>query len=215
MAVASKRKYHYIYKIICEVTNKFYIGMHSTDDLDDGYFGSGKRLWFSINYHGKGNHSKEILEFLPTRQALKNREKELVNVELLDEELCLNLQIGGGGGFSSEQHAYNFHSAGGRAVRRMKSAEHSHRLKTDEDYKAAWKSAIKQGLAAAGYSEGTFKGKQHREESKALIGDANRGKGTGSSNSQYGTCWITNGSENKKVSKADELPEGWSYGRFV
>jgi hypothetical protein len=40
--------------------------MHSTDKLEDGYFGSGKRLWFSINYHGKDNHVKEIREYLPT-----------------------------------------------------------------------------------------------------------------------------------------------------
>lgn len=35
------RKYHYIYKITRNQDGKFYVGMHSTDDLDDGYFGSG------------------------------------------------------------------------------------------------------------------------------------------------------------------------------
>jgi hypothetical protein len=68
MIRAENRKYHYIYKITCNVSNRYYIGMHSTDNLEDGYFGSGKRLWFSINYHGKKNHSKEILEFLESRQ---------------------------------------------------------------------------------------------------------------------------------------------------
>jgi len=82
-----ERKYHYIYKITCKITNRYYIGMHSTDDLNDGYFGSGKRLWFSINYHGKENHVKEILEFLPTRQLLKEREKEIVNKELIGDVL--------------------------------------------------------------------------------------------------------------------------------
>lgn len=29
------------------------------------------------------------------------------------------------------------------------------------------------------------------------------GKQTGKKNSQYGTCWITNGSDNKKIKKID------------
>jgi hypothetical protein len=37
----------------------------------------------------------------------------------------------------------------------------------------------------------------------------------GTSNSQYGTIWITNGSENRKIKKSDEIPNGWRKGRFV
>ena len=70
-----ERKYHYIYKTSCSITNRFYIGMHSTDNLDDGYVGSGKRLWYSINKYGKEEHILEILEFHETRKILKEREK--------------------------------------------------------------------------------------------------------------------------------------------
>jgi hypothetical protein len=49
--------------------DKYYIGMHSTNDLNDGYMGSGKRLWFSINYHGKENHACEILEYCKDRKV--------------------------------------------------------------------------------------------------------------------------------------------------
>ena len=69
-------KYHYIYKTTCKVNGKFYIGMHSTSNLEDGYIGSGKRLWNSIRKHGKENHECEILEWLPDRSSLKEREKE-------------------------------------------------------------------------------------------------------------------------------------------
>ena len=34
-----QRKYHYIYKITRD-DGKYYIGLHSTDDLDDGYLPS-------------------------------------------------------------------------------------------------------------------------------------------------------------------------------
>jgi hypothetical protein len=94
---ASSRKYHYIYKIT-RFDGKYYIGMHSTDDLEDGYFGSGQRLWHSINYHGKESHSKEILEFLSDRESLRLREKAIVNVKLLKDPHCMNLIAGGGGG---------------------------------------------------------------------------------------------------------------------
>ena len=102
MQRAQRRKYHYIYKTTCIITNKFYIGMHSTDNLEDGYVGSGKRLWYSINKHGKENHVCQILEFLPDRDSLREREKEVVNQEMLNEELCMNLAIGGEGGHGSK-----------------------------------------------------------------------------------------------------------------
>lgn len=38
---------------------------------------------------------------------------------------------------------------------------------------------------------------------------------TGSNNPNYGTFWITNGMENKKVKSLDNLPDGWYKGRSV
>jgi hypothetical protein len=88
--------------------------MHSTNDLDDGYMGSGKRLWNSIKKHGKENHKMEILEFYENRTLLKNRELELVNLDLIDDPLCMNLVIGGSG-FSGDEHTFNCAKKGGIA----------------------------------------------------------------------------------------------------
>ena len=77
MARADQRKYHYIYKITRD-DGKYYIGMHSTDDLDDGYFGSGQRISRSIKKHGRERHSKQILEFCESRRILRDREKEII-----------------------------------------------------------------------------------------------------------------------------------------
>lgn len=97
---ADRRKYHYIYKTTCIPTGRWYIGMHSTDDLNDGYVGSGKRLWHSINKYGKDQHRIEILEYLPDRKSLTLREEQIVNSDMLKNPMCMNLAPGGEGGMT-------------------------------------------------------------------------------------------------------------------
>ena len=93
-----QKKYHFIYKTICETTGKYYWGMHSTNNLNDGYIGSGKRLRYSINKHGKENHKREIIEFFKTREELGKREIEIVNLNEIIKKDCMNLRVGGLGG---------------------------------------------------------------------------------------------------------------------
>ena len=38
-----EKQYHFIYKTTNIITERYYYGMHSTDNLEDGYLGSGKR----------------------------------------------------------------------------------------------------------------------------------------------------------------------------
>jgi len=89
------KKYHYIYKIT-RFDGAYYIGLHSTNNLDDGYFGSGKRIRRSVKYHGKDKHQFEIIEFVNSREELMVREAALVNLETLKDPLCMNLLSGGG-----------------------------------------------------------------------------------------------------------------------
>lgn len=39
--------------------------------------------------------------------------------------------------------------------------------------------------------------------------------GSGPANSQYGSWWITNGIQNKKIRRIEDMPEGWYNGRTV
>lgn len=211
----AEKKYNYIYKITCNITNRFYIGMHSTDNLNDGYFGSGKRLWFSINYYGKENHTKEILEYYGTRIELKLREKEIVTKELIKEDLCMNLKEGGEGGFRSEEHKEKFIEASKKT--------RIHLLLKDNDKLKEKCSKIFSLRMKKMHSEGkinynTFEGKSHSDETKQLISEIKKGTGIGETNSQYGTCWITKNDINKKIKKEDldtYLNNGWLKGRKV
>lgn len=90
-----QKKYHFIYKTTNLINGKYYYGLHSTHNLDDGYLGSGRRIRYSINKYGKDNHRREILEFCNTRKELVNREKEIVTLNEIAKNDCLNLIVGG------------------------------------------------------------------------------------------------------------------------
>jgi hypothetical protein len=202
--------HHYIYKTTCNVTGRYYIGMHSTSNLEDGYIGSGRRLWLSINKHGKENHSVEILEWLPDRLSLKLREQELVNEILLKDEMCMNLQLGGGGGCTPEIQ-FKRSSAGG------KSSWNKNRERHMDYVKKGGKITKERKHGLFSKNNPRTRGKITSDEHKKKIGIANSIKQKGEKNSQYGTCWITKDHVNKKI-KRDEinqfLVEGWIRGRF-
>lgn len=63
---------------------------------------------------------------------------------------------------------------------------------------------------------GTMKDRKHSEETKNKISKANSISQKGNKNSQYGTCWITKDSINKKIKKEllqSYIDDGWIKGR--
>lgn len=89
--------YHYFYKITNLINNHFYYGIHSTNNLDDGYMGSGHRLHRAYKKYGQTNFIKEILKYFDTRGEALDYEEEIVNEELLKDYNCYNEVLGGGG----------------------------------------------------------------------------------------------------------------------
>jgi len=210
----ARKKYniHYIYKTTCDVTKRYYIGMHSTLNLDDGYMGSGLRLRRSIRKYGKEKHIKEILEFVDSREELAKRERVIVNKELLTEVLCMNLMIGGEcGGFMNEAHMMKCSKAGNEAFKNKMENDIDFLIKFQKRGSKNFKKAHKEGKI----KYDTFTGRKHSEESKQKISETKKGKGKGTNNSQYGSCWITNDIESKKVMRGDVIPDGWRLGRKV
>ena len=207
------RKYHFIYKTTCNVTGKYYIGMHSTDNLEDGYLGSGKRLRYSVRKYGPENHSREILEFCKSREELINKETEIVNLNEIAKEECMNLMVGGSGGFINEETQHKRSVAGNK--------KHCDLLKSDEEYKKKFCKAISNGLIGKPKSE-----KQRNKHSLMMkgrkitwgdkIGKANKISQLGKRNSQYGTKWITKDNVTIKVKQIEVdvyLNNGWTLGR--
>jgi hypothetical protein len=179
--------------------------------MEDGYMGSGKRIKNSIKKHGLENHVKEILEFLEDRHSLKEREKEIINEELLKDSLCMNLQLGGGGGLIDDIHKEKWINAGLNA-RQNKLKEY---FKDSDWVKKKYnktsdtlKQLIKDGIINPTWKK-NMKGLAHSDETRKLMSKLH----SGSNNSQFGKTWITNGQENKKIWRGSEIPEGWKLGR--
>lgn len=202
---------HYLYKTTCKVTGRYYIGMHSTSNLEDGYMGSGKRLRYSIRKHGEDNHEKEILEFFDSRELLVEVEKAAITPDMLVDNMRMNLRGGGTGGFTSREHMLKTSSSGGK-----KFAE---RLKNDKVFRVKHKARMLTMLLTA-HKNGKIKydnflNLKHSDKTKQLMSNQRKNTGLNIKNSQYGTCWITNGTENKKIKKDINIPEGWYKGRIV
>ena len=95
---------HYIYKITClcgSLKDHYYIGKHTTRNINDGYAGSGKKILDYFSKHGKiesKTYTKEILEYNDTLETNAKREKEIIGNLWKEDKMCLNLKQGGEGG---------------------------------------------------------------------------------------------------------------------
>ena len=95
MRKIKNKKYHYFYKITNLINNHFYYGIHSTDNLEDGYMGSGTRLHKAYEKYGIENFEKEILKFFDSREECAEYEMEMVTEELVHDYNCYNISVGG------------------------------------------------------------------------------------------------------------------------
>lgn len=212
--MSKQKKYHFIYKTTCKITGKFYVGMHSTDNLADGYLGSGKILGYSRAKYGDENHQIEHIEFFSSRDELKKREKEIVNEDLLKDPLNINLKYGGDGGtHGKEFEIWNRPGYRERVSKTLRNTLQSqHAILSDRAKK------LNTAKNFGSCSSTGFLGKKHSEETILKMKLSHRGLQVAEKNSQFGTCWINDGIKPIKIKKIvlDEyLSKGYSLGRKI
>lgn len=88
-------KYHYVYQTKNLLNGKTYIGRHSTNNLNDGYIGSGTLLKRSIKKYGKENFVCTILSFFDSYEESVEEEKWLVHKDYCKNENNYNIVEGG------------------------------------------------------------------------------------------------------------------------
>lgn len=92
-----EKKHHYTYRVTNKKNRKYYLGKHSTNDIDDGYLGSGVSLKKDIEEFGINNFEKEIIEFFETEQKAYYAEAVLIEETDIKDDKCYNQRIGGSG----------------------------------------------------------------------------------------------------------------------
>ena len=96
-------RYYIIYKITNIINSKEYIGAHSTDNINDGYMGSGTLIRAALLKYGRKNFNKEILHVFDNEKQMYDKEAELVTEEYCLKENTYNIKPGGKGGTAYEQ----------------------------------------------------------------------------------------------------------------
>jgi hypothetical protein len=90
------KNYNYNYIISNSINDKQYIGSHTTDNLSDGYLGSGVMLNIDKKIYGKENFKLEILTFALTIQDARTNEPGLIEKYNTLEPNGYNISKNGG-----------------------------------------------------------------------------------------------------------------------
>lgn len=212
--------FYYLYQITNNLNGKIYVGVHKTKDLDDGYMGSGKIIKRAIEKHGVENFTKEILEHFESKEEMYAREKEVVTEEFLLREDVYNLRRGGFGGFEYINKNHKNGSIQGRRLGgKMCVLLHGSPLNTPENLGKGAKISKDKGVGSfyndklrklAAIKANSIDANLKRVETLRKIGHQR-----GEKNSQFGSIWITNGTENRKISNLDPIPDNWRRGRSI
>ncbi len=96
------KKYHFVYITRRIGTPYYYYGVHSTNNINDGYIGSGYHFLNAVRKYGKESFSREIIKFFESHDEALKFENEIITKEVLEDEYCYNIQHGGKG--SKDEH---------------------------------------------------------------------------------------------------------------
>ncbi len=179
--------FHYFYKITNKINGKFYYGVHNTNNLNDGYMGSGYVLKKAYKKYGIENFEKEIIEFFNSTDEAFEKEHDVVNEEMIRDKQCYNSQIGG-----------RYFNTEGKVVVRDKNGKCFWVFKDDKLY-------------LNGDLVPNWTGQKHSKESK----EKTRKKMT-PENSKNNRIWVNKDGKVKYLlkSKLDEyIKNGWELGR--
>lgn len=217
--------FYTVYKITNNVNGKFYIGIHRTKNINDKYMGSGKYIKRAIKKYGIENFSKHIIAVFDNPDDMCELEMVLVDEAFVNNPKTYNLTVGGTDPLdfvnSSGKNLYGLNGDLTHGQQNLKSGDY---WKQQMLKQGTWDAHLKHlsNIIKKRYEDGfvslfTTNNPQHTEEGrnahKQALAKIKHQQGV--TNSQYGSMWITNGTENKKIKKESLIPEGWNKGRIT
>lgn len=225
----SNYTYYYLYKITNILNDKFYIGVHRTQNLNDGYMGSGKNIRRAIRKYGLEHFKFEILSFYDSEEEMLLAEQETVDEQFVLRSDTYNIAVGGGS-FSHVQQYLNENPNIRHQISKKGGDAFKARIRNDEALREEYSNRLRT-LNKERRDNGSFDPKVWVSEpnlkiSKLVVLDSantllEKGwvRGRKFSNPAKGKKWIVNsvGTEEKFVPKEivnDFLSKDWKLGRI-
>lgn len=151
-----KRIHYTVYLIINRKNGKLYIGQHQTDNLDDGYMGSGKILELAKNRYGEENFEKIILFDFNSFDEMNNMEIDIVCDDFIKKrDFVYNRCHGGLNGPSAEFQKEMYRNGRWKMHNSGKVLCHN----SDNEFQYFFENEIPYGWVKGGYKDE----KLHRE----------------------------------------------------
>lgn len=225
-----------LYKITNLVNGKMYIGQHTTEDLNDGYMGSGVVINRALRKYGVENFRKEWIGFYEDKEELDYMERVFVDETWVSRSDTYNLCVGGRGGRMFGKHLSDSTKAkiskATKGNKRFLGFKHTDETKRKLSELAKKRLAVKSNHPSYGKHYWTGdKNPMKRPEVRAKISKLRRGipmteeqkmklsearrrfcaEHPGSTNRNQGKHWYNNG---EKSVLAYECPNGYIGGRL-
>lgn len=211
--------FHYVYEITNNINQKKYIGKHSTNNLDDGYMGSGVFIRKAIDKYGLENFTKTIIKKFDTSEEAFKFEAELVTEDVVKDRMYYNMKLGGYGGIyiTDEIRKKMSESAkirckeGRHSLQGKRRTEHSIKL-MNETNKAKWESdPSSHNRVGKTHSAETIEKMKRDRKGKKLHENSKRAL----SESIVGSTFYNNGIINKRIRRGQVPPDGFVKGRLT
>ena len=227
--------YYIVYETKNKINEKIYVGCHQTEDIDDGYLGSGKLLLRAIQKYGLENFNRKILKECSNKTSMFEYETEIVDEEFILREDTYNIKIGGNGGWYELNYGKNKHKNNrfdNEYLRSISGFCNPDSLSQEAKQKildGCKKGSKNARLVILAKNENYFIelaeiGRKFIKDNFEEINEKRKNTykrikfQQGNRNSQYGTCWIHNIQlkKNKKIKKEELdtwISDDWIVGR--
>lgn len=230
--------FYTVYKITNLINGRFYVGVHKTSNIEDGYMGSGVLINAAIEKYGIDNFEKEILYVFDNQEDMYEKEAEIVNEEFVSDPQTYNLMLGGYGGDtwrSPEKRSQAMKARWedpeyrAKATRELKErwAVPAYVKRQSEVRKRLWQKPEFREKVMDSHSKPEVRAKMSYGSRMNWMCEEYRQKMSEhaikmweceefrqrQSEIRSQKVWITDGKNNRRINQGEELPEGWSKGR--
>jgi hypothetical protein len=162
---------HTVYKTTNLINGKYYIGKHSTENINDNYLGSGIALLKAISKYGRDKFVKQILfQYTDEAAAYATEHKLIIEADMVNDPQSYNLCYGGLGFWQGSTHT----------IETRKKISEGNKGKVRSDTAKIKYSTAKRGIPKSADHKQKLSdintGKIHTQETKDKISAANTGR---------------------------------------